>query len=134
MIKQLGALPYRFDGDGELKILLVTSRETRRWVIPKGNPMARRKSHEAAALEAVEEAGAEGEIGTEPIGAFRYRKQRRLLLAVTAEVEVFPLRVERLLDDWPEAHERQRQWFSRAEAAAAVQEPGLKRLILGFDP
>jgi len=134
LIRQLGALPYRIDEEGELRILLVTSRETGRWVVPKGNPMARYKSHEAAALEALEEAGAEGEISETPIGTFRYRKRRRFLLAVNAEVQLFPLRVERLRKSWPEAHQRRRQWFSRAEAAAAVQEAGLKRLILEFEP
>lgn len=134
LIRQFGALPYRVDKDKGLQILLVTSRDTGRWVVPKGNPMLHKKSYEAAALEAHEEAGVEGEIATTPIGTFRYRKRRRLLLAVNAEVRLFPLRVERELEQWPEAHQRRRQWFGREEAAAAVAEPGLKRLILGFAP
>jgi uncharacterized protein len=132
LIRQIGALPYRVDGKEGLQILLVTSRDTGRWVVPKGNPMAFRKAHEAAAQEAHEEAGVEGTIGDVPIGRFRYRKRRRLLPTVSAEVRVFPLRVERLLDEWPEAHQRRRQWFSREEAAAAVEEKELKQLILAF--
>lgn len=134
VIRQFGALPYRLDDRGLLEILLVTSRETGRWVVPKGNPMPRRRPHETAAREAYEEAGVEGEIGETPLGSFRYRKRSWLLLPVMAEVRLFPLRVERLLDSWPEARQRKRQWFKRAEAAALVKERQLRQLILGFEP
>lgn len=134
MIRQFGALAYRVDGKEGLQILLVTSRDTGRWVVPKGNPMLHRTGAETAAEEAFEEAGVRGEIGASAIGSFRYRKRTRLLLAVTAEVRVFPLRVERLLERWPEKHQRRRQWFTREDAAGAVAERGLKRLILGFEP
>ena len=133
MIEQYGVLPYRVEASGELRILLVTSRRTGRWVAPKGNPMPARLPHEAAAREAYEEAGIEGEIGSAPIGAFRYRKGWRFILPLRAEVTIFPLRVTRELDDWPEAGQRRREWFSRAEAAEAVREPGLRRLILSFE-
>lgn len=134
MIQQFGALPWRLGVDGQLEILLVTSRETGRWVVPKGNPMARRKPHEAAAREAFEEAGVEGAIGETPLGSFRYRKRRLLFLPILAEVRLFPLRVERELERWPEMRQRKRQWFARAEAARLVNERPLKQLILGFEP
>ncbi len=134
MIRQFGALPYRIDDRAGLQILLVTSRDTGRWVVPKGNPMPFREGHETAAEEAFEEAGVKGEIVSAAIGSFRYRKRRRLLPPVNAEVRLFPMRVVRLLDEWPEAHQRRRQWFTREEAAAAVAESGLKRLILSFAP
>ena len=134
MIRQFGALPYRVEKKTGLQILLVTSRDTGRWVVPKGNPMPFREGHETAAEEAYEEAGVKGEILSTAIGSFRYRKRRRLLPSVNAEVRLFPLRVVRLLDEWPEVHQRRRQWFTREEAAAAVAESGLKRLILGFEP
>ena len=134
MIRQFGALPYRFEKKAGLQILLVTSRDTGRWVVPKGNPMPFREDHETAAQEAFEEAGIEGEIAAAAIGSFRYRKRRRLLPPINAEVRLFPMRVERLLDEWPEAHQRRRQWFTREEAVAAVAESGLKRLILDFQP
>ncbi len=134
VIRQFGALAYRVDGEDGLQILLVTSRDTGRGVVPKGKPLLGRPGAETAAEEAFEEAGVRGEIGISPIGSFRYRKRTRLLLPVNAEVRVFPLRVERLLAQWPEQHQRRRQWFSRDEAAAAVAERGLKRLILGFQP
>ena len=134
LIRQYGVLAYRVDDQDGFQILLVTSRDTGRWVVPKGNPMLLRTGAETAAEEAYEEAGVRGEIGPEPIGSFRYRKRTRFLLPVSAEVQVFPLRVERELDEWPERHQRRRQWFSREEAAAAVAERGLKRLIRGFQP
>ena len=134
LIRQFAALPYRVEDKQGLQVLLVTSRDTGRWVIPKGNPMPFRSGDEAAAEEAYEEAGVRGTIAPSPIGSFRYRKRRRLFPAVNAEVRVFAMRVDEQLDEWPEAHERRRQWFSREEAAAAVAESGLKRLILDFDP
>ena len=134
MIRQFGALAYRVEGEAGLQFLLVTSRDTGRWVVPKGNPIPHRNGPQTAAQEAFEEAGAVGEIGRLAIGSFRYRKRRRLLLPLYAEVRVFPLRVDHLSEEWPEAHERRRQWFNREEAAAAVAELGLKRLILNFEP
>jgi len=134
MISQFGALPYRRDEAGGLRILLVTSRDTGRWVVPKGNPMPRLAGWEAAAREAFEEAGVEGRIERTPIGSFRYRKRRRLMLPVYAEVTLFPLCVERELDQWLEEHQRRRRWFAQEEAAVAVAERKLKRLILDFRP
>lgn len=134
VITQFGALPYRLAGEQGIEMLLVTSRDTGRWVVPKGNPMPRREGHETAACEALEEAGVEGQIALQPIGSFRYRKRRRLLLPKRAEVTLFPLRVERMLESWPEAHQRERRWFTRGQAAEAVAERELKRLILSFEP
>ena len=127
-------MAYRMNQAEGLQILLVTSRDTGRWVSPKGNPIPHLTGAQTAAREAHEEAGAEGEIGRKPIGTYRYRKRRRILLPVNAEVRVFPLRVDTLLEEWPEMHQRRRQWFSREEAAAAVEERGLKRLIMTFEP
>ena len=93
-----------------------------------------REGHETAAEEAYEEAGVRGTIAASPIGSFRYRKRRRLLPRSMRKSGYFPLRVEQMLDEWPEAHQRRRQWFDREEAAATVAEGGLKRLILGFEP
>lgn len=133
MITQYGAIAYRFAEEGELLILLVTSRETRRWVIPRGNPVPGLTAGASAAQEAHEEAGVEGEVSAQPLGAYRYGKRRRDG-CVPAEVLVFPLRVTRALEDWPERHERERRWFTRAEAAAAVDEPDLAALLSSFDP
>jgi len=132
LITQYGVLPYRIDRDGGLQILLVTSRQTGRWVIPKGNPIPVFLNYESAAREAFEEAGVEGRIATAPIGTFRYDKRRRSGASAAAIVTVYPLLVTREADHWPEHGERIRQWFAPEDAAEAVEEPGLKAIILAF--
>src|SRR5690606_16560745 len=126
VIEQYGVLPYRIEPNGEVKILLITSRDTGRWIIPKGNPEPGMLPRDAAMREAREEAGIEGEITAEPIGTYRYVKQRRGGDAVPADVAVFPLKVTRQLDDWAERHERSTRWFSLADAAGSVAERSLR--------
>ncbi|MEI7932418.1 MAG: NUDIX hydrolase [Alphaproteobacteria bacterium] len=127
---QYGALPYRKSTGVE--VLLVTSRETRRWVIPKGWPMKDLSADQAAAREAFEEAGVTCMPADAPLGAFRYQKRLKTGDAVECEVLVFPMRVGKVHKDWPEKRERKRRWFAAAEAAAAVDEEGLKAIILQF--
>ena len=85
-----------------MSILLVTSRETKRWVIPKGNLSAGADPHRAAAAEAEEEAGVIGVVCPTPLGSYRYRKRRGSGASLMADVEVFPLQVSRELDEWEE--------------------------------
>ena len=65
---QFGALPYRFDRHADLEVLLITSRETGRWIIPKGGPIKGFKPGQTAALEAYEEAGVRGRVSARPLG------------------------------------------------------------------
>ena len=129
---QLAALPWRNAASPE--ILLITSRETRRWVIPKGWPMVGLSAPEAAAREAFEEAGVEGDIDATAIGCFGYWKELREGRLKAVDVDVFPLRVAKELDEWPERGERTRRWFPKDEAAEAVDELELWSLIRGFSP
>jgi uncharacterized protein len=131
LINQYGALPYRFDAEGRIEILLVTSRDTGRWVVPKGNPIAGLNGHESASREAYEEAGVEGRISAEPLGSFGYAK-RRGPLHLPARVTVYALEVGRQHDDWPERGQRASRWFAPDEASQAVAEPELKALIADF--
>ena len=128
---QYAALPFR-PGPHGVEILLITSRETRRWVVPKGWPMQDRAPHEAALIEAHEEAGLDGWIAERPAGAYRYGKRLKSGAVRDVEVQVFPLRVTHEGEDWPEREQRERRWFAAAEAAAAVDEPELKALIAAF--
>ena len=135
IIKQIAALPYRSSGpalDSPVSVLLVTSRETKRWVIPKGNLTSGVAPHTGAAEEALEEAGVTGAVCPVPLGTFRYRKRKGSGASLMADVEVFPLAVNQELDDWPEKAERERRWFSLAAAAAVVDEPDLADLIRSF--
>ncbi len=133
MITQFAALPYRHDPEAGLQFLLITSRETERWVIPKGNPIPRLTGRETAAREAYEEAGIEGIVGRSPIGRYGYEKKRRSG-AVTAEVVVYPLLVTRQHHSWPKRDQRTIRWFEPNRACLAVDEPDLKALINAFSP
>ena len=126
--RQVAALPVRQMKNGVVEVLLVTSRETGRWVIPKGWTSKRLKDFEAAAREAKEEAGVEGRITTRAIGQYRYVK-RESGHERPIKVAVYLLAVKRQSKRWPEKRERLRVWFSAAEAAARVDEPELSRLI-----
>jgi 8-oxo-dGTP pyrophosphatase MutT (NUDIX family) len=128
--QQFGVLPWRQAPDFE--VLLITSRETRRWVIPKGWPMPGHSAAESAAQEAYEEAGVRGEMSAQAIGNYGYRKRRRDGARKRFRVDVFTMEVTEVLDQWPEAHERARQWLSPAEAAIRVDEPELAILIRTF--
>ncbi len=131
-IKQVAALPYRIEPDGSAKVLLITSRDTRRWIIPKGNPIRGLDPHQAAAHEAFEEAGISGIPCPTALGAYQYQKHHRRRPSEPARVDVFPLAVLSQFGDWPERHERDTRWFDLAEAAEAVREPELKAMIAGF--
>lgn len=128
---QYAALPYRVRSDGEVQVRLITSRETRRWVIPKGWPIKGLSPAKTAAREAYEEAGLMGAIAREAIGIYTYEKNLGIR-SVLCDVMVFPLKVKRHLNKWPERSQRYGFWFSVETAAAAVQEEDLKGLILSF--
>lgn len=135
LIRQIAALPYRTEGaaiDAPVRILLITSRETRRWVIPKGNVSSGMAPHYAAAVEAIEEAGVNGAVCPIPLGSYRYRKRRKNGASLMVDVNVFPLAVTEELDQWKEKDERERRWFTLADAAEAVEEPDLRELIRSF--
>src|SRR6476659_9321378 len=101
--RQYGAVPFAIDKGGRVRVALLTSRQTGRWVIPKGWPMAGRKPMQAAVREAYEEAGLIGLVSRgNPIGHYRYRKRLRTGRSVICKVSVFLLRVRRELTDWPE--------------------------------
>jgi 8-oxo-dGTP pyrophosphatase MutT (NUDIX family) len=126
--RQIAALPFRQRGDGCLLVLLVTSRETGRWVIPKGWPRPDREDWLSATEEAREEAGVIGKADPTSIGSFTYHK-RQTTGTIQVQVAVYRLEVTEELAAWPECNERQRCWFSLSEAAAAVAEPELRVLI-----
>lgn len=130
---QYAALPWRRNDRGEVEILLITSRETHRWVIPKGWPMEGFTPAQAAATEAFEEAGIRGPT-KDSVGAYPYFKRLKDEAIRELMVEVFPMRVDSELVYWPEAQQRRRRWFSIEGAAKAVAEPELAEIIRGFEP
>jgi 8-oxo-dGTP pyrophosphatase MutT (NUDIX family) len=128
---QYAALPYRTDEEA-VEILLVTSLGTKRWIIPKGWPMNGREPHEAAAREALEEAGVVGTVGAEAIGTYSYEKRRKSGARVPCNVEVFPLDVGTQRKRWREKGRREVKWLPVEEAAKTVSDAGLGELILAW--
>jgi len=127
-LAQVAALPLMVGDDGIARVLLLTSRETKRWIIPKGWPIRGRKPYEAAAQEALEEAGVTGHAKKKPIGAYNYFKKREAHFDV-CKVDVYLLRVEKQRKSWREKGQREAQWFTLDEAADLVEEPGLVALF-----
>jgi 8-oxo-dGTP pyrophosphatase MutT (NUDIX family) len=126
---QFAALPYRQRPDLTFEVMLITSRDTGRWVIPKGWPNEREPAWDCAAREAREEAGVIGEIHRRPIGIYHYKKLFDDGLPVWCTVEVFALKVVERLESWAEQGQRAARWFTLDDAANAVDEPELGALI-----
>ncbi|MBX5044824.1 NUDIX hydrolase [Rhizobium lentis] len=131
--QQYGAICYRVKKkSGDVEVLLVTSRDTGRWVIPKGWPMEGKCAHEVAAQEALEEAGVRGAIETETLGAYTYPKVLRDGVQVICKVQVYALEVTDMAKNFKEKGERAIEWVSFDEAASRVREPELRHLFLAF--
>ncbi|MBB6305459.1 NUDIX hydrolase [Rhizobium leucaenae] len=129
MAEQVGAICYRPDGAGHIEVLLITTRETQRWTIPKGWPIKGLKAHEAAEREAWEEAGIKGKVKKKPIGYFTYLKVLEAGKSVPSLVQVHLLAVESQGDNFPEHGQRTTEWMPLPEAARRVREPELKGLF-----
>lgn len=126
---QMAALCHRDKGDTK-EYLLVTSRDTGRWIIPKGWPIRGLKSNETALREAWEEAGVKNSRASDhPIGTYTYQKRRDNGFEVPVETLVYSVAVNELTDDYPEAHQRTRKWVSAQDAADMVNETELKAIF-----
>ena len=130
---QYAALCYRrTKGGGPVEILLLTSRDTGRWVIPKGWPMGSKSAHEVAATEALEEAGVKGVVEHDPLGCFGYGKAMSEGVVLPCEVQVHALEVTGSVKDYKEKGQRRLEWVSPEDAADRVAEAGLKKIIRTF--
>lgn len=129
---QMAALCHRTKA-GQTEVLLITSRDTGRWIIPKGWPIRGLDAPETALQEAWEEAGVlKAALSRKPIGSYTYDKIRASGLPVPVETLVYPVAVEKLAKDFPEAQQRTRKWMRPAEAAELVDEPGLRAILRTF--
>ena len=129
---QMAALCYRTHKSGK-QVLLVTSRDTGRWIIPKGWPITGKTSSETALQEAWEEAGVrDGKAEPNAIGSYTYDKRFENGSSTKVRTAVYPVAVKTLSDSFPEADERNRKWVSPKEAANLVAEPELKKLLEDF--
>lgn len=130
---QFGALCWRKRAD-EIQVLLVTSRRRKRWIIPKGWPQDKATPAKAARTEAWEEGGVEGKVKPICLGIYSYNKELNSGAPLPCVVAVFPVRVKKLHDKFPEKGDRRRKWFSLTKAAKLVDEPELSSLLMSFDP
>lgn len=130
-VRQVAVLPFRLTASGELQVMLITSRATRRFTVPKGWPMKQMSGRRAAAIEAEEEAGVTGQV-LRRAGSYRYWKRLDsgfLLVGVT----IYLFAVEQVHDEWKEARERQRAWLTPHEAASLIDEPQLATLLVSLN-
>ncbi|GKY88254.1 NUDIX hydrolase [Sinisalibacter aestuarii] len=129
---QVAALCYRKTG-GQKEVLLITTRGTGRWMLPKGWPMDGKSAPEAARIEAWEEAGVKSKkVGRRPVGEFDYLKMHDDGLAEPCSATVYPIKVAKVVDDFPEAGLRKRKWVPLEQAADMVEEESLRALLRGF--
>lgn len=130
---QFAALCYRVRKT-KIQVLLITSRGTQRWIVPKGWPMDKRTPAESAVQEAWEEAGVRGQSDGRCLGIFSFSKDADDLGALPCLAMVYAVEVDELADDYPEVGQRKRKWMSRKKAARLVSEPELARILRDFDP
>lgn len=132
--KQVAALCWRPSQKhgSTIEVLLITSLNSKRWILPKGWPEPELGPADNAAREAFEEAGVMGKIGAKPISRYHYLKEKKDGGGIPCSVEVFALEVTKQLDDWPEKNSRELAWLPLEQAAARVTEPSLRQLIKEF--
>lgn len=131
--RQHAVLPYVVV-DGEVRVLMLTSRETKRWVIPKGWPKKKMTPYDLGALEAYEEAGLKGQVYNQPIGSYHYVKILKDGSETLCRVDVYPMLVKSQLLKWPEKGQRKLTWMSPARASRLVQEQELGWILKSFRP
>jgi 8-oxo-dGTP pyrophosphatase MutT (NUDIX family) len=127
--KQLAALPWRLVDGGKIEFMMVTSRISKHWLVPKGWPISGKSAPGAALQEAFEEAGIKGKMGSKPLGKYNYLKVLKDGSSIPCVVKVYGMRVTEELADWPEKLQRERRWFAPHEAAGLVTEPGLAAFL-----
>lgn len=134
--RQCGAIVFRRAAESAalVEVLVITSRDTGRWVIPKGWPMKNRKPHEAAAIEALQEAGVRGKASKKSLGQYTYLKRLDTGVDVPCIVDLYQIEAETLEDEFKEKGQRVLEWVTPSEASRRVQEPELKSILRSFTP
>jgi len=130
---QFGALCFRTK-DKKTEVLIIRSRRSKRWIIPKGWPMKNETPARAAATEAYQEAGVKGTIYDQCLGGYSYTKVMDRGQNLPVMVMVYPIKVKRLLTEYPERIQRSRKWVSLKKAAEKLSDPELAALVARFNP
>jgi 8-oxo-dGTP pyrophosphatase MutT (NUDIX family) len=131
-VRQVGGLCFRANDNGEAEVLLITTRETKRWTIPKGWPIKGLDPHQSAKQEAWEEAGVKGKVIRKPFGNYTYPKVLSSGDTVLATVQVHLLETRETRSIFPERGQRQLVWLPALEASSLVKEPELRKLLAKF--
>lgn len=124
---QVAALPFRRGADGTIQIALITSRNTVRWTLPKGNISTGSDAIADVAREAHEEAGLEGRVQSTKLCSYEYLRQMQRCV-----VDVYPMEVTAELKNWPERNLRIRRWFDLAEIDQYLEERSVREAIHAF--
>ncbi len=129
--RQVGALPWRLGGGRRLEFLLVTSRASRHWLIPKGWPMTGQSDRASAMQEAYEEAGIRGTGSTLPLGSYRFQKALFDGTEMPCIMSVYGMSDVVELEAWPEMEQRERRWIAQLEALEMIHDWALARFLAG---
>ena len=132
--RQVAALCWRHSRKRtfQIEILLITSLNSKRWILPKGWQEAELSPSDNAAREAFEEAGVTGKVSARPVGTYHYLKEKKDGTGVPCSVDVYALAVTKQLDDWPEKNVRELAWMSVDQAVAQISEPGVRPILRNF--
>lgn len=130
---QFAALCYRVKNK-RVEVLMITSRRSGRWIVPKGWPMPGKTPAQTAATEAWEEAGVHGKVHDQCLGVFSYHKAFTEEDGAPCLAMVYPVKVKALATKYPEAGQRRRKWMSLKKAADKVAEPELAQILKQFKP
>ena len=131
LARQSGIIPYRLERD-DLQVLLITTRGTGRWVIPKGNIGKGHSARQAAEREAFEEAGIRGDVQKEPLGSYTYGKALKDGTSRPTVVKVFAMHVLKEAKVWPEMAERRSEWMEPKRQRGASTKLDLRRCSCGW--
>ena len=124
---QSAVIPFQIINN-KIKILLITSLKSKRWIFPKGFVENELSAQQSAEKEAYEEAGIEGQVHDLLLGEYKYNKW-----GGTCHVKVFPLHVTKVYDEWPEDDLRKRKWMSLKDAFDNVKKSELQMLLEKFE-
>jgi 8-oxo-dGTP pyrophosphatase MutT (NUDIX family) len=130
--EQYAALCYRRSETGGIEVLVVTSRDTGRWIIPKGWPMKGKKPHRAAQIEAWEEAGVTGDVRKKVAGRYTYLKDMGHGRTIPCSVAVYLVKAKAVAEEFREKGQRKSEWVDCCEASRRVREPELKTILVGL--
>ena len=120
---QYGVIPYT-NKKKSPKIILITSRTNGYWIFPKGNPMKKKTFFQSAAVEAYEEAGVRGTVNKKASYTIKFRHQN-----IDHKIVLFPMKIETLLDEWPERKERKRKVVSVEKALKMIELTSLQNCL-----